>query len=269
MKALLILIGVLAALFGLVILAAYLLQDRMLFFPSSLSAQTRKRLKEFEVCFDHDGIDLCGWLYRNRRADGLPFLVYYGGNGEEVSWNFERFTKLPVSGFLLVNYRGYGDSAGEPSTEALKSDAVFIFDELVVREGLPSQKVVLMGRSLGTGIAVDLATKRSVAGLLLLTPFDRLSSIASHHYPFLPVRWLLRHDLDSITLAPEISVPSRVVLAENDRVVPPRYGRRLYEALAGPKELVTIPGADHNSLDGHEEYWRAVGGFLGAALRSE
>ena len=269
MKALLNLIGVLAAIFVLVTLAAYLLQDRMLFFPNPLSSQTRKNLKDFEIRFDHDGIELCGWLYLKEGADGLPFVIYYGGNGEEISWNFKRFTELSVSGFLLVNYRGYGDSEGNPSAAALKSDAVFIFDELVAREGVASNEIVLVGRSLGSGVAIDLAINRPVAGLLLVTPFDRLSSIGSHHYPFLPVRRMLRHKMESIDLAPEISVPNLVVLAENDHTIPPKYGRRLYEALAGPKELVTIAHADHNSLNGHEEYWRAVDGFLGTVLRAE
>ena len=126
-----------------------------------------------------------------------------------------------------------------------------------------------MGRSLGAGVAVDLAFNRPVAGLLLVTPFDRLSSIGSHHYPFLPVRRMLRHRLDSVDLAPEISVPSLVVLAENDNTVPARYGRRLHEALAGPKELVTVSRADHNSLGGHAEYWQAVDRFLATVLRAE
>jgi uncharacterized protein len=262
MKALVTIIGLLSAMYVLVILAAYLLQDRLLFFPSPLSSHTRQRLNDYEIRFDHDGTELCGWLYRKEEANGLPFLIYYGGNGEEISWNFQQLTELSLSGFLLVNYRGYGDSEGKPTAATLKSDAAFIFDELVAKEGVAPKEIVLVGRSLGSGVAVDLARNRPVAGLILATPFDRLSRIGSHHYPFLPVRRMLRHKMESIDLAPEISVPGLVLLAENDRTVPPEFGRRLFEALAGPTELVTIADADHNSLAAHEEYWQAVDGFL-------
>jgi pimeloyl-ACP methyl ester carboxylesterase len=266
MKFLFSLAGILAAAYLLITLAAFLLQGRLLFFPSPLSPETRRALADHAIRFDHDGVELHGWLVRNQEPDGRPFLIYYGGNGEELSWNVPRFTELPIAGVLLVNYRGYGDSQGQPSSSALTADAAFIFDELVRREGLSPDEIVLMGRSLGSGVAVDLAARRPVAGLILVTPFDRLSSIASHHYPFLPVRLLMRHEMDSIGLAPEVAAPSLVILAERDRTVPPQYGRRLHEALAGRAELVTVAGADHNDLDGHREYWRAIEEFLAGVL---
>jgi pimeloyl-ACP methyl ester carboxylesterase len=262
MKLLINLTGVVAAVYVLMVVAVYLLQDRMLFFPSPLSPATRQALTDHAICFDHDGVELHGWIHRNEEPDGLPFLIYYGGNGAELSWHFPRFTELPVAGFLLVNYRGYGDSEGRPSAAALKADAAFIFDELVRREGLQPDRVVLMGRSLGSGIAVDLASRRPVAGLILVTPFDRLSAVAGHHYPFLPVRMLMRHEMDSVGLVPGITVPGLVVIAENDGTVPPRYGRRLHAAMGGATELVVVEGAGHNDLEGRSEYWSAVEGFL-------
>jgi uncharacterized protein len=267
MKLLLNLAAILAAAYVVITLAAFLLQDRLLFFPRPLAHQARQALAEHAIRFDHDGVELHGWLHRDEDAAGQPFLIYFGGNGEEVSWNFPRLADLPLAGFLLVNYRGYGDSQGKPSAAALAADAAFILDELVRREGLAPDQVVLMGRSLGSGVAVDLASRRPAAGLILVTPFDRLSTIASHHYPLLPVRMLLRHEMDSIGRAPGIAAPALVVLAEQDRTVPAPYGRRLHEALAGPTELVTITGADHNDLDGHREYWRAIERFLARVSR--
>jgi len=262
MKLLLSLAAILAAAYVVITLAAFLLQDRLLFFPRPLAPRAREALAEHAIRFDHDGVALHGWLHRDAKAAGEPFLIYFGGNGEEVSWNFPRLVELPLAGFLLVNYRGYGDSQGRPSAAALTADAAFILDELVRREGLSPGQVVLMGRSLGSGVAVDLASQRPVGGLILVTPFDRLSSIASHHYPLLPVRMLLRHEMDSLGRAPEIAAPALVVLAGRDQTVPPQYGRRLHEALAGPTELVTIAGADHDDLDGHPGYWRAIERFL-------
>jgi hypothetical protein len=106
MKTLLNFVGALAAIWVVVSLAAYLLQDRMLFLPQAVSSQTRKRLKEFETRFDHDGTALHGWLYRKQGAEDLPFVIYYGGNGEEVSWNFSHFAELSLSGFLLMSGLG-------------------------------------------------------------------------------------------------------------------------------------------------------------------
>jgi pimeloyl-ACP methyl ester carboxylesterase len=266
MKILLTLAGALVAAYVLVTLAAFLLQDRLLFYPRPIAASMREALAGHAVRFAHDGVELHGWLHRQENAAGLPFLIYFGGNGEEVSWNFPRFAKLPVSGFLLVNYRGYGDSQGAPSAAALRADAAFVLDELVRREGVVPEEVVLMGRSLGSGVAVDLASRRPVGGLILVTPFDRLSTVASHHYPFLPVRALLRHEMDSLGRAPQIVSPGLVVVAEHDRTVPARYGRRLHGALAGPTELVTVAGADHNDLDERPGYWRSIETFLTRVL---
>jgi pimeloyl-ACP methyl ester carboxylesterase len=126
-----------------------------------------------------------------------------------------------------------------------------------------------MGRSLGSGVAVEVASRRPVRGLILVTPFDRLSSIAAHHYPFLPVRWLMRHEMDSLARTPDITAPSLVVLAERDGTVPPPYGQRLHAALPAPSALVTIPGADHNDLDGPAAYWSAVEAFLRSVAAAE
>jgi len=267
MKLLFNLAAILAAAYLLVTLAAFLLQDRLLFFPRPLAPATRQALADHAVRFEHDGVALHGWLHRAADPGGRPFVIYYGGNGEEVSWNFQRLRELPAAGFLLVNYRGYGDSQGKPSAGALMTDAAFVFDELVRSEGLSPDEIVLMGRSLGSGVAVSVAARRPVAGLILVTPFDRLGAVAGHHYPFLPVRMLLRHEMDSIGLATRITAPGLVIVAEDDRTVPPRHGRRLHAALAGPAELVTIAGADHNDLDGRREYWRAVEEFLSGVSR--
>ena len=268
MRLLLNALAVLATLWVLVSLGAYLLQDRLLFYPQPVSPSVRKRLADLQVRFERDGVELHGWLFRRPGAEGLPFLVYYGGNGEEVSWNFPGFAELPLSGFLLMNYRGYGDNEGRPSADVLKADALFLLDELLKRKGLSPEQVVLMGRSLGSGVAVHVASQRKVGALLLVTPFDRLSSLASHHYPILPVRWLLRHRMDSVDLAPKLSVASLVILAGEDRVVPPQYGRRLHDALGGPKELLMIPGADHNDIEGFKEYWPAIENFLKSIVDS-
>lgn len=107
MKLLAKLTGVLAGTYLLVILCAYLFQDRLLFFPRPLSPSSRRALAEHAISFSHDGVELRGWIYRGEDPGNLPFVIYYGGNAAELSWFFRHFTRLPLSGFLLLNYRGY------------------------------------------------------------------------------------------------------------------------------------------------------------------
>jgi pimeloyl-ACP methyl ester carboxylesterase len=262
MKGLLYVFAALVAAYGVTVLAAFLLQDRLLFFPRAVSPQARARLQPHAVRFDHAGTALEGWLVRRDRDPSAPFLIYHGGNGEEVSASVVDLVALPLSGFLLLNYSGYGDCGGRPAAADLCADALFVLDALTEREGIDPRRVVVMGRSLGTGVAAHVAARRPVAGLLLVTPFDRLSDVAAHHYPLLPVRILLRHELDAIGQAPAITAPSLVILAEHDRTVPPRFGRRLFAALPEPKTMVIVAGADHDDVGGHAAYREALTAFL-------
>jgi pimeloyl-ACP methyl ester carboxylesterase len=262
MKTVLYLLGTAAALYvGLVVLV-FLVQDRLLFFTPGVHPVVRSDLAELSTSFEHDGTVLRGWYLERPEADHLPVLVYYGGNAEEVSGNLMEFAQLPVGGVLLVNYRGYGDSDGRPSADALISDAVFILDEFTGRTGIDPARVVLMGRSLGSGVASAVASRRNIAGLILVTPFDRLSRVAGHHYPFLPVRWLMRHEMDSSARAADISAPSVVIYAELDAIIPPKFARSLHADLPEPKQLVSVPDADHNTIGTSPAYWRSIEVFL-------
>ena len=124
-----------------------------------------------------------------------------------------------------------------------------------------------MGRSLGSGIAVYLAQNRPVNGVILVTPFDSLTSVAQEKFPYLPIFLLLRHPFDSLTRAPSIKVPLLALVAGEDEIIPPHHAKRLVDKWGGPHTLKILAGAGHNTIDSNPDYWPSIGNYL-SNLRS-
>lgn len=247
----------LAAGAAVALLGLFLLQERMLFHPrpgpqSVPGAQS--------VFIDApDGTRLHAWHVK--ATPGAPLVLYFGGNAEQVSWMVaEARHRAPDTAWLLVDYRGYGSSGGSPSEKALIADAQLWFDE--AEKKFEPKKLFLFGRSLGSGVAVQLAAARKVDGVILVAPYDSMVEVGRHHYPFLPVRWLLKHRFESVNHAPSIAAPLLCLVAQNDEVIPVVRSKRLYDAWRGPKRWVELLGAGHNSTDGAPEFWRAIRRFL-------
>lgn len=247
---------------GGLIAALYALQDQMLFFPQPVigAGPSGSDIELVELAAD-DGTPLRGWLVKSERTPA-PLLVYFGGNAEEVSWLAAARVELSGWSLLLMNYRGYGRSQGRPSETRLFADALRLYDWAAARPDVDAQRIAGMGRSLGSGVAVYLATQRALAGLVLVTPFDSITAVAQRHYPFLPVRWLLRHRFDSLSRAGAIAVPTLTLIAGRDTIIPPAHAKRLYERWPGPKRWIEFPGADHDSISAEPGYWRAIAAFL-------
>jgi hypothetical protein len=247
--------------YAAVCILLYLFQDRLLFFPRSTPEANRDRLRKMAISINIGGLKVKGWLQLSK-GPHAPFIIYYGGNAEEVSHTLFDSKRLKDASLLSVNYRGYGDSEGRPSTEKLIQDALYIFDYMVARQGLEPDDIVLMGRSLGSGVAVQVASRRRVGALILTTPFDSLENIAQHHFPIFPIHLLLRHNLDSLALAEKIDRPVLVIMAEKDKIVPKRYSENLISHWQGPVTVVTIPDAGHNRVDDSQAYWQAINDFI-------
>ena len=245
-------------------LLLYLLQDRMIFYPQPTLPANQTRYQANAIRFDHGGVTLDGWFFKGAIGPERPLIVYYGGNAEDVSLNFADLDRFATDAFLFMNYRGYGGSQGRPSERALVEDACFVLAELLRREEIDPEHVILMGRSLGSGIAVQVAARHKAAGVILVTPFDSLVNVARAHYPIFPVGLLMRHRFESAARAPGIRVPALFLVADGDRVVPPRFAAALEKAWGGPRRCVTIPGTDHNSIESAPEYWSAINTFLRA-----
>jgi pimeloyl-ACP methyl ester carboxylesterase len=257
-------------LFAVLTLLAYLFQERMIFFPQPTAPLNRERHASHAITIQHGDVKLTGWLFKEEIGPDRPLIVYYGGNAEDVSLNLSDRGRFDTRSFLFMNYRGYGRSQGRPSERALVEDALFVLDYVIESEKIDPAHVVLMGRSLGSGVAVYVAARREVGGVILVTPFDSLVNVARAHYPFLPVRILLKHRFDSASLAPGIGTPALFLTAANDRVVPVRFADNLQRLWKGPVTAITVEGTDHNTIETSPVYWQAVNAFLRAdGRRSE
>lgn len=242
--------------------------EQLIYFPQPLDPSGRQRIlarhpRAVEVSITAtDGVRLHGWRVPGGAGPVRPLAIYFGGNAEEVSWVLEFAEIFAGWDLALVNYRGYGLSAGKPSENALLRDALTVYDHFVGQPDIDSGDVAVIGRSLGSGVATYLASRRPVRGALLIAPFDSITEVARHLYPFLPVRLVLGDLYDSAALAPSITAPLRMIVASRDEVIPARHSRRLFDLWGGPKDMVTIANAGHNDLQQRREYWRAIRDFL-------
>jgi uncharacterized protein len=239
-------------------LLMYLGQDGLIFHPQRLDESRRAAIAQsaaVESLFIRaaDGTRLHAW-----HVKGDPLILYFGGNAEEVSWMLEAAARrAPGVGWLLVDYRGYGSSDGSPSEQALVADALQWYDQF---KGIG--RIHVFGRSLGSGVAVQLAAQRRVAGVILVAPFDSLAAVGKRHYPFLPVDWMLKHRFDSVALAPKMKAPLLCIVASHDEIIPAEHAKRLYDAWGGPRQWVGLEGAGHNSTDNAANYWPSIQRFL-------
>jgi hypothetical protein len=242
--------------------AAWFGQEKLIFFPQPLAGTSHllpgTQAVEVKAA---DGTRLAGFFVPTT-AQRAPVLLFFGGNAEEISWTLSD-TRWPA-GFARagVNYRGYGQSEGSPGEAPLVEDAKAVFDAIAARPDVDPARIVVVGRSLGTGIAARLVVERPVAAAILVSPYDSLVEVAKAHYPWLPVAWLLKHRFEATTYAKRASVPLLAIVAGADAIVHVPRSRALHDAWAGPKRWVAIDGHGHNDLTSAPGFWSAVAGFV-------
>lgn len=191
-------------------------------------------------------------LVSTRPASGPDAVIYFGGNGEDTSVSLPSFAEaFPNRAIYLLHYPGYGGSAGSPSEKSIISAAFALFDAVHAEH----PNIVIIGRSLGTGVAIQVASSRPVARLVLVTPFDSLADVAAVHYPLLPVRWLLVDKYDSWRYAPLVTAPTRIIVAANDEIVPRATTERLRTRFKpGIVTYTMVPAVGHNSISESQQY---------------
>ncbi|HEY4593699.1 MAG TPA: alpha/beta hydrolase [Thermoanaerobaculia bacterium] len=231
----------------------YAFQESLIYFPQPRAVGTSETVLKLPVV-DADV------LVSVRPHGGPKALLYFGGNAEDVSRSLPEFAQaFPDHALYLLHYRSYGGSTGKPSEEAIQRDATVLFDMAHAEH----PQTVVIGRSLGSGVAVRLASRRPASRLILVTPYDSFQEIAASHFPHMPVRWILRDKLESWRYAPRITVPTLLLAAEHDEIIPRASTERLYTRFArGVASLRIIPGTGHNTISASPEYLDAIRGAL-------
>ena len=184
---------------------------------------------------------------------GSAALIYFGGNAEDVSLDVPDLVgAFPSRAIHVLHYPGYGGSSGSPSQEAIFADSLALFDRVHAEH----PNIIVVGRSLGSGVAIWIASQRRVSHLIMVTPFDSLADAAEEHYPFVPVRWLLRDKFESWRYAPQVAAPTRIIVAGDDEVVPRSSSDRLRARFRdGIVSYVVVPKAGHNTIQDSPGYW--------------
>lgn len=235
----------------------YRSQRRMLYFPQPLI--THPRAEPFAI--QSQGVQRTGWIINpgHRQA-----LLYFGGNRESVEQNEEFFRKaLPWTSVYLIPYRGFSGNPGSPSEQSLFADALSDYDYVAARHAA----VDVMGRSLGSGVAVYVAVNRKFARLVLTTPYDSIQSLAQEKYPIFPMRLILEDKFESWKRVPSIEARTLVLVAENDLVVPRASTDRLIAHFRVAPELVFVRESDHSTIIATKVYARAIRKFLTRSRR--
>lgn len=211
-----------------------------------------------DIALARPGAMLRGWLVNPGKPDPI---LYFGGNAERIEGNRADFAwQFPGRSVYLLAYRGYGASDGQAHEAALVDDAVALFDH--VRRRHPGQPIAVIGRSLGSGVASQLAARRPVERLALITPFDSLVGTARAHYPLVPVDWLMTERYDSAAALKAYRRPVLVLHAGLDTVVPEACTARLIAALPVAPRVLRFPAAGHDDIAGHAAYAAALSDFL-------
>ncbi|MEW6742271.1 MAG: alpha/beta hydrolase [Planctomycetota bacterium] len=259
-----------AGAYALLCLLLFLVQRKLVYFPGPPPEvePTQAGLPYQDLTLvTRDGEHLHAWLIESKPARGV--VLFSHGNAGNIAYRLEGarvFVEAGVS-VLLYDYRGYGRSTGSPGEEGTYLDAEAAYEHLVSVRGFAPDRVIAYGESLGAAVAVELALRRRVAGVIAESPFTSLPDLAAAIYPWLPARLLCRLRYDSASKVERLGVPILVIHSRDDEIVPFELGRRLYQAAAEPKRFLETRGG-HN--DGgflrREEDRKAVRSFIDELL---
>ncbi|MGI4848283.1 MAG: alpha/beta hydrolase [Janthinobacterium lividum] len=248
-------------------------QQKLVFNPIRIREVARPRSSGHRsrsvVLYSDDRTRLSGWLLTPVQPASQPGAVlYFGGRSEEVSWVVQDAGRLfPGMTVLVMNYRGYGDSHGIPGERQMIEDGKFLFDWLVrSREDIDRKRIAVVGRSLGSGVAVQLAVQRPVAAVVLVTPYDSVLAVASRRFRVMPISLLLKHRFESIKFARNITAPVLVLRAASDTVVPHFHTELLVKKLGGQVFDETIAASNHSTIPYLASTQERIALFLGSVF---
>jgi fermentation-respiration switch protein FrsA (DUF1100 family) len=226
----------------------YVKQPKFLYSPERDVSSTPAELGlDFEdvILKSADGLDLSGW-YIPAKNSKLT-LLFCHGNGGNMAHRLDSINIFHNLGLncSIFDYRGYGDSQGKPGEEGTYTDAMAAYKWLTEEKGIPTEDIIIFGRSLGGSIAAQLASKVEAGALIVESAFTSYVDIGKEYYPYMPVRWFARFGYRTIDYIKEVRCPVMLIYSRNDEIVPYKFGLELYAAANEPKEFIEIFGS-HN-----------------------
>lgn len=238
------------------IMAAMFVFQRKLLYPAnrhilSLAQYNVPNAEEVKL-HTPDGLTLQSWYFAPQ--GNIPTILYLHGNAGHLGDRTLKLTSYNASGFgvFALSYRGYGASEGSPDEQGIYTDARTALDYLTKEKGLMPEQIVLYGESLGSGVAIQMATEHDVAAVVLEAPYTSIERRASELYPWLPVPWLIKDKFYSIRKIDSINAPLLIFHNDGDQVVPQRHGRALFEKAKEPKKAYWLPGSGHVDFEWDE-----------------
>lgn len=243
--------GTAVAIYGVMVGALFTFQRSLLYVPPRDRADLGEvRLPDLEAVKTQtaDGLTLTHWYRPPQTADG-PVILLFHGNAGHIGDRVPKYRALYEAGFgvFLAEYRGYNGNPGKPSEAGLMADAASALAHLAER-GIGPERIVLYGESLGTGVAVRLASEGRYAGLVLEAPYSSIAEVAQHHYWYVPALWLIQDKWDSMSRIGQVQLPLLVMLGGRDATVPSQFGQKLFEAAPAPKERIFLAEAGHTDF---------------------
>ena len=236
---------------------------RHFLFPTGGLARVEARAERPVALVARDGVPVHALRFDGASRDGRVAVVFHG-NRETIEDNVELAGELVTRGLsvMLVEYRGYGHSeAADPSEEGLYLDAEAALDHLAA-SGVADDRITLVGRSLGTGVAAEMASRARGTRLVLITPYTSIPDVVTDVMPILPARLLMPDHFDTLSKCARIRVPTLVIHGDRDEVVPFWMGERLVASIAGAR-LLRVAGGRHGDLFGRSGLLDAIAGFAG------
>jgi hypothetical protein len=207
-------------------------------------------------------VQLEGWASRPLEAQQRKVLIYFGGRNEHVGWSCGMVTYLGPWTIYAFNYRGFGQSGGRSSEATAKADALKIFDEVCRLEGDQCEEMVLVGRSLGTAMALAVAARRQVSRLVLLSPFESMVQLVRKRYFLYAMRWALHQKFDCRGDAAQIQAKTALLLAASDTRISHQNSLALAARLHGLGPVIVVPGTNHKTLLRSPSTQTALAAFL-------
>lgn len=247
--------GAIIILYALVLILLYVLQTKLIFYPGRLAQDYKFKADgnaEEHVLNTSDGEQISGLFFSNA---GKDVILYFHGNAGDLSgWQYvaEDFTALGYN-FLIIDYRGYGKSSGRISEQGLYLDAAAAY-EFLIKKGFSPGNILIYGRSIGSGVATDLAAKKTCKGLILESPYSSLGELANEKLPFFFPSLYLRYRFDNAAKLKDVKCPVILLHGSDDSLIPVSHSRILFDAFPGRKEMIIVEKGSHNDLHAFKRY---------------